>query len=100
MKHNHKQEYVFSPLHWVRLQLDNKVKNPTECIIYTPKNKYGVHVPPTRILLLTNQGLHITTPPHKRAIIPKHYTIEIPMKEIKYHRNNDSSRSSPSKPDP
>ena len=44
---------------WIRLQLDNDVKNRIECITYTPKNKDKSHLHPTRTQLLTNQGPHI-----------------------------------------
>ena len=56
----HKQEHVPNPLHWVRLQLNDNVKDPVECIMYTPEYKYGAHALATRTPLLTNQGLHIS----------------------------------------
>ena len=40
--------------------LDNNVKNPIECIMFTPKNKYEVHQHPTQTPLLTSLGIHIT----------------------------------------
>ena len=46
-----------APLHWVRLQLDNKVKNPMECIMYTPEYKYGAHAHPTMTPLLTKDSI-------------------------------------------
>ena len=60
---------------------DNNVKNPAECIMSTCKNKYGSLAHPTCPLTLTDQGLHIITPHHMKAIVLEHYiTIVLSIK--------------------